>query len=58
MMVYESGQNLLARNGNCGFKFNIANSADVGDYSFKLLRNSGEYLAAGAAVTLAALALM
>jgi hypothetical protein len=51
--VYKSEQRVLARNGDCGFKFQIKNNAEYGSYDFTLLRNSAEYLTAGVAIMVA-----
>ena len=51
--VYMSEQRVLARQGDCGFKFQIKNNADYGTYDFTLLRNSAEYLTAGVAIIVA-----
>lgn len=55
--IYKSEQRLQARNGNCGFKFQLKNNSEIGQYDFKFLRNSAEYLAAGVALTVASSAL-
>lgn len=54
---YYSESRLQARNGNCGFKFQIVNESDRGSYDFTFLRNSASLMAAGAAVAVSSLAL-
>ena len=54
---YYSESRLQARNGNCGFKFQIVNESPMGAYDFTFLRNSATLMAAGAAVAVSSLAL-
>lgn len=51
--IYESETRLQARNGNCGFKYQLKNNSEQGAYDITFLRNSAEMLAAGAVATLA-----
>ena len=47
----------MARNGVCGYKFQIINNGAMGDYDFTVLRGGSEALAAGIVVASVMLAL-
>jgi len=54
--IYHSEQKLQARNGNCGFKFQVINTSE-GEYDFTVLRSGSEALAATIVASAAMLAL-
>ena len=47
----------MARNGVCGYKFQIINNGAMGDYDFTVLRAGSEALAAGIVVASVMLAM-
>jgi len=55
--LYSSEEKLMARNGNCGFKFQILNNSEYGEYDFTVLRAGSEALAATIIASTAMLAL-
>lgn len=55
--LYESEQKLQAKQGNCGFKFQLINNSEFGAYDFTVLRAGSEALAATILASTAVLAL-
>ena len=56
--IYKSETRLQARNGNCGYKFQVINNSERGSYDLKFLRNAAEMLAVGFATTASIKALL
>jgi hypothetical protein len=54
---YLSEEKLQARNGACGYKFQVLNKAEIGEYDFTVLRAGSETLAATIIASAAILAL-
>lgn len=55
--VYSSLENMSTRHGSCGYKFQIINNSELGQFDFTVLRNGAETIVAGLTLAAATLAL-
>ena len=55
--IYQNEQTMLRRNGVCGYKFQIENRSNYGEYDFEILKNGAMATLGMAAAGLATLAM-